>query len=109
MRIYYIDGIKHIKDDYGKIPFEIVSSPDENTPAVEMLTTGLKLWCERGWIFHRLTGAARIFPDTKEEYWLDNIYYSTIREWIAVHPNPDLYFDTLGMNDTDKVLWFLQN
>jgi hypothetical protein len=108
MRIYYIDGIKHIKNDYGKIPFEIISSPDEQTPAIET-TPGLKVWCKKEWKFHRLTGPARIFPDGREEYWFDNIYYPTIREWITDHPNPDLYFNALGMNETDKVLWFLQN
>jgi hypothetical protein len=107
--IYYIDGKKFTTHN-GYIPWSKFSSPDENTPAWENLSTGFKLWCRRVRILHRLTGPAKIFPDGKKEFWLDEKHYQTIKEWINNHPNPDLYFHNIGVfTETDKVLWFLQN
>jgi hypothetical protein len=39
MIIYYVDSEKFITDDYNKIPWKEVSSPDENTPAIQNLKT----------------------------------------------------------------------
>jgi hypothetical protein len=108
--VYYIDGKKFTTDELSKIPWKEISPFDENTPAVENLKTGIKFWCEKGYIFHRLTGPVRIFSDGKYNFWLNNKYYDNVKEWIKDHPNPDLYFDAIGVfTETDKVLWFLQN
>jgi hypothetical protein len=107
--IYYVDGKQYKTDYYSNVPWEDISSPDENTPAIENLETGLKFWCKKQFFRHRLTGPARIRSDGKEEFYLNEKRYENIREWINDHPNPDLYFNALGMTETDKVLWFLQN
>jgi hypothetical protein len=107
--IYYIDGEKFTTDNYYDIPRYKISSPDEQTPALENILTGKKFWCLKSWQNHRLTGPAIINKDGHERFYLNGIYYPTIREWINEHPNPDMYFDALGMNETDKILWFLQN
>jgi hypothetical protein len=110
MYVYYIDGEKFTTKYYAKIPFMHVTSLNENTPAVENLKTGYKVWSKKGFIWHRLTGPARIFPDGKEQFWLNDKSYENVKEWIKDHPNPDLYFDAIGVfTETDKVLWFLQN
>ncbi len=109
MFVYYIDGEKFTTDDWHKIPEYDISFPDENTPAWENLETGEKLWCEKDWKFHRLTGPATIFRDKSIVFWLNDKRYENINVWLKDHPNPDLYFDALGMNETDRVLWFLQN
>ncbi len=108
--IYYIDGKKFTTYDFWVIPIHQISSPNEQTPAYENLTTGKKLWCEKGKIFHRLIGPARICPNGRDEFFLNAKKYENIKEWIKDHPNPDLYFDAIGIKtETDKVLWFLQN
>jgi hypothetical protein len=58
--IYYIDNKKHITEIYDIIPWDDISSPDENTPAFEDLSTGYRSWVEKGRKFHRLTGPAVI-------------------------------------------------
>jgi hypothetical protein len=107
--VYYIDGQKFAIHDYNKIPWMEISSPDEQTPAYENLLTGYKEWVEKGHRYHRLTGPARIHPDETVVFWLNDKYYENVNEWITEHPNPDLYFDVLGMNETERVLWFLKN
>jgi hypothetical protein len=109
MYVYYIDGEQFKTKYYSKIPFINVSSLNENTPAYESLTDYYKEWCKKGRIWHRLTGPARIFSNGREEFYLNDKKYKTVKEWINDHPNLDLYFDALGMNETDRVLWFLQN
>jgi hypothetical protein len=109
MIVYYIDGEKYPTNDWNKIPWKDVSSLDENTPAWESITTKSKLWCRKGRILHRLTGPAYISRNGIEQFYLNGKYYETVHDWLKDHPNPDLYFDAIGMNETDKVLWFLQN
>jgi hypothetical protein len=110
MIIYYIDGEKFTSDNSDEISIRKISSPNENTPAWENTKTGEKLWCEKGFIWHRLTGPAEITSDGREEFWLDKKYYETVKEWINNHPNPDLYFNAIGiLTETDKVLWYLKN
>jgi hypothetical protein len=106
--IYYIDGEKIISDYSNKIPLYDISSPDENTPALEDLTTGFKFWCEKGRIYHRLTGPAIIYSDGSEYFFLNDEPYENVKNWLKDHPNPDLYFDAIGLNETERVLWFLQ-
>jgi hypothetical protein len=108
--IYYIDGKRFITKNFNHIPKNLISSPNDETPAYEDLENGYKIWSKNDWRWHRLTGPANIDSDGDKSYWLDGRYYSTdIGAWIKDHPNPDLYFDALGWNETDKVLWFLQN
>ena len=107
--IYYFDGKKHITKNVNEIPIYEISSPDDKTPAYENLTTGEKVWCLKGDFWHRLTGPARIYPNGRETFWLNDKLYENIHAWLKDHPNPDLYFDALGMTETDKILWFLQN
>jgi hypothetical protein len=109
--IYYIDGEKYTTDTTShRFDSNHISSPDENTPAFENLLTGIKFWCEKDEVFHRLTGPARIFPDGSEYFYINGKFYENVNDWLKDHPNPDLYFDTIGIfTETDKVLWFLQN
>jgi hypothetical protein len=108
--IYYVDGEKFITDSYDAILVSEISSPDENTPAYEVLETGQKLWCEKGWRWHRLTGPARICFNGRDEFWLNDKLYENIQEWLKEHPNPDLYFHNIGVfTETDKIIWYLQN
>jgi hypothetical protein len=59
---------------------------------------------------HRLTGPARIWPDGFGEFYLNYNYYENVHDWLKDHPNPDLYFNAIGIKtETDKILWFLQN
>jgi hypothetical protein len=58
--VYYIDSEKFTTDDWDGIPWDKISSPDEQTPAWENLITGEKIWCLKGNKFHRLTGPATI-------------------------------------------------
>jgi hypothetical protein len=92
MFIYYIDKVKFVIDDYNKIPFNEISSPDEQTPAYENLTTGEKVWCLKGDFWHRLTGPTRIWPDGKEDFCLNGKRYYNIKEWLKDHPNQDNAF-----------------
>jgi hypothetical protein len=107
--IYFIDGQKFITNNHDEIPHYEFSSPNENTPALEYIEIGFKLWCEKGHIRHRLTGPARIWNTGDYDFWLNDIPYINVREWINNHPNPDLYFDAIGLNETERVLWFLKN
>jgi hypothetical protein len=47
MFIYYIDNEKLTTDNDNTIPFDNISSPDENTAALENLNSQYKLWCEK--------------------------------------------------------------
>ncbi len=107
---YYVNGKNFITNDLDEIPWGKISSPNENIPAFEDLETGEKLWCKKGIIYHRLTGPAFIRGDGSIEFYLNDKNYNNAREWINDHPNPDLYFDAIGLKtETDKILWFLQN
>jgi hypothetical protein len=107
--VYYIDSKQFTTENYNKIPWKEISSPDENTPALEY-PSRYKLWCKKRNICHRLAGPARIWSDGDKRFYLNGKYYNNIREWIKEHPNPDLYFHNIGVfTKTDKVLWFLQN
>jgi hypothetical protein len=114
--IYYIDGKKFAAKENEYVPFAFISSPNEEIPAFEDLSNKnnklfvKKLWCKKLHIWHRLTGPARILSDGREEFWLNGKHYKNIREWVSNHPNPDLYFNAIGIKtETDKILWFLQN
>jgi hypothetical protein len=73
------------------------------------LSDNYKLWCLKGWKFHRLTGPA-IIDNKRNEYWLNGKKYENIHSWLRNHPNPDIYFQAIGViTETDKILWFLQN
>jgi hypothetical protein len=61
--VYYIDGEKYTTENINNIPINQISSPDENTPAIEYTISGNKIWCEKGYRWHRLTGPARIYSD----------------------------------------------
>jgi hypothetical protein len=108
--IYYIDGEKFTtNDNWYKVAKYNVSSPNENIPAIEDLNSEYKIWYLKGQICHRLTGPALIHTGGNKEFWLNGEYYDNVKYWLKDHTNPDLYFDALGMDETDKVLWFLQN
>jgi hypothetical protein len=109
-KVFYIDGMKVPDDEFPVTPWELISSPDENTPAFENLETGFKSWCLKHYVLHRLTGPARILPNGACQFYLNGKNYETVKEWIVDHPNPDLYFHKIGVfTETDKILWFLQN
>jgi hypothetical protein len=107
--VYYIDGKKYTTNNFYKIPLDNISSLNENTPAFENLLNGYRFWCSKDRILHRLTGTALIYHDKSEYFYLNDKSYVNIKEWINNHPNPDLYFDAIGLNETDKILWLLQN
>jgi hypothetical protein len=108
--LYYIDGQKFTTDNKNRIPWNHISSPDEQTPAFENLSTGEKRWCLKGQIDHRLIGPARINKYKIGGFYLNNVYYyNNVSQWLKDHPNPDLYFDAIGLSETERVLWFLQN
>jgi hypothetical protein len=108
MYVYYIDGKKFITEYNSVIPWLEIYSPDENTPAYEDLEYGYKCWYQNG-KRHRLTGPARMWSAGKKEFWLNDKHYEKVHNWLKDHPNPDLYFDAIGLNETERVLWFLQN
>jgi hypothetical protein len=86
--IYYINNIKYETDYKNQIPFYKISSPDENTPAYEVLETGQKLWCEKDGIWHRLTGPAHIFPNGDKWFYLNGRHYGDdVTFWLKHHPN----------------------
>jgi hypothetical protein len=96
MIIFYIDGKKYTVDVNRVCDKDIIqkkkltldySSPDEQTPAWENLKTGEKLWCEKGWRWHRLTGPAVIRLDGTKEFWLFNKKYENVTDWLKDHPN----------------------
>jgi hypothetical protein len=110
MYVYYIDGEKFTTNNKDEIPWWKISSPDEDTPAFEDLSDGFKAWCLKNGFGDRLIGPAKIWSDGREEFWLNDKRYENVKEWIADHPNPDLYFHNIGIfTETDKVLWFLKN
>jgi hypothetical protein len=110
MYVYYIDGERFKIKNYYKIPFSKVSSLNEQTPAIEGLADGFKSWCLKNRYLHRLTGPAIIGSDGFGKFWLNNKVYENVKDWIKDHPNPDLYFNAIGLfTETDKILWFLQN
>jgi hypothetical protein len=90
--IYYIDGKKVTTDNLNKIPWNDVSSLDENTPALENLKTGFKVWCLKGLILHRLTGPAYIRSNGKIQFWLNDYFYDSIHKWLFDNPNQDNAF-----------------
>jgi hypothetical protein len=85
--IYYIDDKTFTSDILDVIPFYKISSPDENTPALEDLKTGYKYWCLKGWKIHRLTGPARICPNGSYDFFLNDKKYTNIHDWLKDHPN----------------------
>jgi hypothetical protein len=108
--IYYIDGTKHLVEIRNKkIPWKEISSPDEYTPALEDLSDGYKFYCEINEQIHRLTGPAEIYPNKRLLYGLNGRVFNNVNDWLKHHPNPELYFDAIGLSETDKILWFLQN
>jgi hypothetical protein len=93
MFVYYIDGKKFTTKKINKIPDNVISTPDENTPALENLLNGFKIWCLKGDIFHRLNGPAVIRSDGTKEFYLNGKYYGkNIHDWLKHHPNQDNTF-----------------
>jgi hypothetical protein len=106
--IYYIDGEKFTTEDkFSNSLWKKISSPDDNTPAFET-SNGYKFYCHLDEQIYRLNGPAEITSDGREDFYLNGKRYETIKEWINDHPNPDLYFDAIGLNETERVLWFLK-
>ncbi len=88
MFVFYVDGKKFTTDNYNKILWDDFSSPDENTPAFENILKGLKVWCLKGFIHHRLTGPSEILGDGTYWFWLDNKFYGkNCHDWLKEHPN----------------------
>jgi hypothetical protein len=109
--VYYIDSEKFTTEIYSKIPWRVISSPNEDTPAFEILGY-YKEWREKGWVhgWHRLVGPARMWKNEQDEFYLNGKYYENVKDWLKEHPNPDLYFHKIGVfTETDKIIWFLQN
>jgi hypothetical protein len=108
--IYYVDSEKFTTDDYGTIPWDDISSPDENTPGFECTIKNIKEYCSKNQCYHRLTGPALIENVILEMFFINNVVYENVKDWISNHPNPDLYFHNIDVfTETDKVLWYLQN
>jgi hypothetical protein len=91
MFVYYVDGERYTTDNDNIIPRNIISSPDENTPAYEKIN-GPKVWCEKGYIWHRLTGPAFISPNGTELFFLNDWRYKNIHDWLKAHSNQDNAF-----------------
>jgi hypothetical protein len=87
MYIYYIDGQKFTTENYDDIPWDDFSSPDEETPALENQAEKEKVWCEKGFIWHRLMGPAYIDNDEFYRFWLNDKEYDNIHDWLKDHPN----------------------
>jgi hypothetical protein len=110
MIVYYIDGEKFTTEDYTIVSKLDISSPNEEIPAFENLESGYKFWCLTNLCWHRLKGPAKFYSNGFKEFYLNGKCYENIREWIKDHPNPDLYFQSIGViTETDKVLWYLKN
>jgi hypothetical protein len=110
MNIYYIDGKKFTTNNYDDVPIYEISSLNEDTPAWENTKIGEKIWCNKGWYWHRLTGPCYIGATGEKQFYLNDKFYNNINEWLKDHPNPDLYFNAIGIfTETEKVLWYLQN
>ncbi len=109
-KVFYIDGMKVPDNKFSVTPWRLISSPNEDTPAFEDLSTGEKLWCLKGYRLHRLTGPARIWSDGQEQFYLNDKIYENVKEWILDHPEPELYFNAVGIfTETDKIIWHLKN
>ncbi len=108
--IYYIDGEKFTTEDkFSNSLWKKISSPDDNTPAIET-SNGYKFYCQLDEQIHRLNGPAEITSDGGNIFGLNGRYYENVHDWLKDHPNPDLYFHNIGVfTETDKVLWLLQN
>jgi hypothetical protein len=74
---YYIDGEKFTTNEYDDVPRYDISSPDENTPAIENTKKKYKRWVLKGDYWHRLTGPAIIREDNNDYVFVkedDDIY-----------------------------------
>jgi hypothetical protein len=89
--IYYIDGEK-LSTDSEDIPWNEISSPDEQTPAYENQTIGGRIWCIKGYVWHRLVGPAVILEDGTYQFWLNGLYYENVHDWLKSHPNQSCAF-----------------
>jgi hypothetical protein len=90
--IYYIDGKKFKTDNYQKIPWFDISSPNENTPAIQELNSEFKIWCKKSRFMHRLNGPAGISPTGTKYFYLNDKGYVDIQTWLKAHPNQDNSF-----------------
>jgi hypothetical protein len=90
--IYYIDGEKFTTDNYDDIMWDKISSLNEQTPAYEDLSTGEKLWYNKGLILHRLTGPTYFRADGSYAFWLNDKKYDNVEYWLKDHPNQDNAF-----------------
>jgi hypothetical protein len=88
--IYYIDGKKYIDENYNDNLNGYISSPNEETPAIENLSISYKYWCKKGFIWHRLIGPAYIDYYGTEVFWLNGNYYKNVHTWLEAHPNLSL-------------------
>jgi hypothetical protein len=92
--IYWIDNNRYSTNDYSSIPFDEISSPNEQTPAYENTLTGNKCWYNKGGIPHRLTGPAVIGSNKTYEFWLNGKLYHTVQDWLNAHPDQSVNFQT---------------
>ena len=103
---YYTKLGKFQTNNGNAIPWDKLHSPNEETPALE-LSNGFKQWRFEG-NYHRLSGPARIWSEG-ERFFLNGFLYN-FNEWVANHPNIDIYLDAIGMTDiTEKVIWLLKH
>jgi hypothetical protein len=94
-RIYYVDGKKFSFEDYNTVPWDKISSPNENIPALINSETGEKFFCNINQQYHRLNGPAIICADGSYTFWLNGVcYYQDIKSWRQSHPNKDCVFHT---------------
>jgi hypothetical protein len=90
--VYYIDGEKFTTDNENEIPWLYISSFNEEIPAFEDLENGNKVWCQKGYHCHRLTGPARVWPGGDYYFFLNNSLYIKVNAWLKDHPNQDNAF-----------------
>jgi hypothetical protein len=89
--VYYINGEK-FTTEHKIIPWDDISSPNENTPAYEDLNTGHNIWCLKTYKLHRLNGPAVNWRNHDVWFWLNGKYYKDIHAWLKEHPNQDNTF-----------------
>ncbi len=127
---YWTKNGKFETENWDSILFEELHSPNNDTPAL-IDQFGNKFYCCNG-VYHREKDLPALeYENGKKEWyyngnqhrlsgpWLDNeedtIYclygksYYNINSWLKNHPDPDIYFDAIGMNETERVLWYLKN
>jgi hypothetical protein len=90
--VYYIDGKKFTTENCDEIPFDDISSPNVNTPALKNSSNEYEVWCKKGYVWHRLLGPAAINSIGEKFYYLNGKRYNNIQDWLKEHPNQDENF-----------------